>query len=227
MVREDDPTQLPTIEELDVHPAPVASPRSRWSPLAIGVMAALIGWGYLGREDSPAPPVVPETRPQPSESLVAGSTVVLESPAEAAQVPGTGVVVEGTASGLNGPVLVSVSVGELTLGQGTVPLSGGRFAGTIATIRHRNAPPIPVSVRVSAANQPNVVLAEHHIRLTSVAAVTVDRAVWRQDADGSAFVNVEGSAAIALGSPRHRRHGRPDRLGVSRQGRFASSSRGA
>lgn len=186
----------PIIEELEVSPRPVDSGRKRVVPLVIGIVCALVAWGYFGGGDPDVPePSDPRRSPVAAEPVHAVGAR-LDLPPQDAVVTGPVVNVRGSIDLDRELVRITVSLGELLLGTATVETRRGSFDAGVRTLVPRLAPPIPVTVSVVLASEPGTVLVERSIRLASAPAVTVERAAVRTDASGRALVLVEGAAAM-------------------------------
>ncbi len=204
----DDIELEPTLEELDVPIGSVSSRRSRSVPIVVGLLGALVGWGFVGRideapDEAPATPTAigapnPHHRVAPPAGAPHGG-VVLTMPEVDARLSAGVVSVAGSAPSGSGPLAITIALGDVILGEAVVDPVEGAFAVPIRVLAPRRMAPIPVSIRVARASEPGTVLAERHARLLAAGAAVVDEAI-RTHRGGRPVVEVHGTAAMGVQS---------------------------
>ena len=144
------------------HGVPQPSARAdghRWLCLGIGVLAAVTGFGFIGRLEGDVPA---GREPAPSAQTAAGlpaspagsvqaaaakDPFVIVSPADGATVQGTTIDVRGIASRALGTMYFAVTVGHVVLGQAHVEVAEpGPVDASIPVF----APPVGVQVELVA-----------------------------------------------------------------------------
>jgi hypothetical protein len=196
----------PTLEELDVPIGSVSRGRSRSVPVVLGVLGALVGWGFMGgtshtpgsEAGTPSAAGASPVMTGPIATSRPPVRVALTAPVEGTLLPGEAVSVTGAAPSDSGPLTVTVALGAVILGEAVVEPIGGVFSTTVPVIAPRHSAPLPVSIRVALAAEPGSNLAERAVRLSAARAVTIDDAE-RTPHDGTEAIEVRGSAALDVG----------------------------
>jgi hypothetical protein len=180
----------PTLEELDVPVGPVSKGRSRAVPLLIGVVGAVAGWGFIGASSDQV------GQPAGGSAVATASAptplVRITSPGAGAHT-GTPVRVTGVATVPMERLVVTVVLGELVLGQETVPVRDGGFEVGVPILAPPRVGEVAAVIRVTRPSATGV-LAERTVRLNVAPAVTVD-AIARVAADVP-VIEVSGSATL-------------------------------
>ncbi len=129
---------------------------SRWTLLVVGLIAAIAGFGYVGREPDPAPKSVADAPATPMPSMPVATAddghLRLQVPVEGSVIGGGTMVVRGVADRPLGRIHIAAVAGTTEVGTADVIVTAaGPFAASVSMIEP--AWKVAVDLRITAADE--------------------------------------------------------------------------
>lgn len=129
---------------------------SRWTLLVVGLIAAIAGFGYVGREPDPAPKSVADAPAAPMPSMPVATAddghLRLQVPVEGSVIGGGTMVVRGVADRPLGRIHIAAVAGTTEVGTADVIVTAaGPFAASVSMIEP--AWKVAVDLRITAADE--------------------------------------------------------------------------
>jgi hypothetical protein len=170
----------PIIEELDVAPSQVRPGASRRALVTIAVLAAVVGYGFIGGATEPTPVTDPAPPPNETPSTRAFPTdaprSMIDVPVEAATIRGSIVPVSGTVPAHVVRVRVRALVGRAVVAEGVVRPEESRFDARLVVSYPGDGRRVPMVLVVHDADRPSLELARRMVALLRSGPIAVTRA---------------------------------------------------